>query len=153
MHTMMTRRGLSRVILGGVLAGAVSGGARAQAPNRRATIYKNPQCDCCEGYAAYLRRNGFTVTVIPTNDLSLMNRERGISPSIEGCHLTLVDGYVVGGHVPINTFNRLLRERPAIRGISLPGMPMGSPGMVGRQTEPFTIYQIADGPPRVYAVE
>jgi len=149
----MTRRGLSYAILGGLFATAVAAGVRAQTPNRRATLYKNPQCDCCEGYVAYLRSSGFDVTVIPTHDLSLINREHGVPSNLEGCHLMLVDGYVIGGHVPIGPIHRLLAERPAIRGITLPGMPMGSPGMTGRKTEPFTIFEISDGAPRVYAVE
>jgi hypothetical protein len=74
-------------------------------------------------------------------------------PALEGCHTMLVDGYVVEGHVPVNTLLRLLTERPEIRGISLPGMPAGSPGMDGEKTAPFTIYEIGEGPPRVYAVE
>jgi hypothetical protein len=127
--------------------------ASAQSPRRTATLYKSPDCDCCEGYAAYLRRDGFDVTVIPSNDLAVINREHGVPPQLEGCHATLVQGYLVGGHVPIRTVERLLAERPAIRAITLPGMPLGSPGMSGRQVEPFTIYAIGDGPPRVYAVE
>lgn len=118
-----------------------------------ATLYKNPQCSCCEDYAAYLRRNGYSVTVKPTHNLSLINKQHGVPEKLEGCHTTLIGGYVVEGHVPIDTLNRLLTERPNIKGISLPGMPMGSPGMTGRKTEPFTIYEIGNGEPNVYAVE
>lgn len=118
-----------------------------------ATLYKNPQCSCCEDYAAYLRRNGYTVTVKPTHDLSLINKQHGVTEKLEGCHTTLIGGYVVEGHVPVDTLNRLLTEKPAIKGISLPGMPMGSPGMTGRKTEPFTIYEFGNGTPKVYAVE
>ena len=118
-----------------------------------ATLYKDPQCGCCEDYAAYLRRNGYTVTVKPTHDLSLINRQHGVPEKLEGCHTTLVGGYVVGGHVPVGTLNRLLTEKPDIKGISLPGMPMGSPGMTGPKTKPFTIYEFGNGAPKVYAVE
>jgi hypothetical protein len=129
-----------------------SGPVRAEGPYA-ATLYKNPQCGCCEGYADYLRENGFEVTVKPTHDLSLLNRQYGVPEPLVGCHTTLVDGYVVEGHVPINAVLRLLNERPDIKGISLPGMPMGSPGMTGEKTAPFTIYEIGDGPAKVYAVE
>lgn len=118
-----------------------------------ATLYKNPQCSCCEDYAAYLRKNGYTVTVKPTHDLSLINKQHGVPEKLEGCHTTLIGGYVVEGHVPVDTLNRLLAEKPNIKGISLPGMPTGSPGMTGRKTEPFTIYEIGNGAPKVYAVE
>jgi hypothetical protein len=121
--------------------------------SRQATLYKNPQCGCCEAYADYLRENGFAVTVEPTHDLPLIKRQYGVPAPLEGCHTTLVEGYVVEGHVPVSTLIRLLTEKPAIKGISLPGMPAGSPGMFGEKTEPFTIYEIADGPAKVYATE
>jgi hypothetical protein len=119
----------------------------------QATLFKNPHCGCCEGYADYLWDNGFEVTVKPTHDLPLLHRQHGVPESLVGCHTTLVDGYVVEGHVPIGPLLRMLTERPAIKGISLPGMPAGSPGMFGEKTEPFTIYEISEGEPTVYAVE
>jgi hypothetical protein len=121
-----------------------------------ATLYKNPQCGCCEQYANYLRSNGFTVKVVPTHNLSLIRRQAGVNipEKLEGCHTMLIDKYVVDGHVPLKTLDKLLTERPDIRGISLPGMPEGSPGMTGQKTEPFTIYEIGgDSESRVYATE
>jgi hypothetical protein len=136
-----------------VLVVALSGGpAKAEGP-RTATLYKNPACTCCETYADYLRENGFEVAVEATHDLPLIKRLQGVPTPLEGCHTTLIEGYVVEGHVPVATILRLLSERPAIKGISLPGMPAGSPGMFGEKAEPFTIYEIGDGPANVYAVE
>lgn len=120
---------------------------------RTATLYKNPQCGCCEAYAEYLRENGFEVAVQATHDLSLIKRQYDVPQAFEGCHTMLIDGYVVEGHVPLATLDRLLTERPDIRGISLPGMPMGSPGMSGEKTEPFTIYELNGDRPKIYAVE
>lgn len=117
------------------------------------TLYKTPQCGCCEGYAAYMRQNGFTVTVKPTHELVAMSREAGVPDDFQGCHLSFIDGYVVSGHVPVNTVKRLLKERPNIKGITLPGMPQGSPGMSGTKLEPFTVFEIGDGRPKVYAVD
>jgi hypothetical protein len=71
---------------------------------------------------------------------------------MQPCHLSVVDGYVIGGHVPIEAVNRLLAEKPRITGINLPGMPPGSPGMNGEKVEPFKIYEIAKGPLKVYAI-
>jgi hypothetical protein len=143
-----------RTLLTLLILMAALGGAPANAEGpRTATLYKNPQCGCCEGYADYLRANGFEVTVKPTHDLPLLHRQYGVPEPLVGCHTTLVDGYVVEGHVPINAVLRLLSERPNIKGISLPGMPAGSPGMFGKKTEPFTIYEIGDEPVEVYAVE
>ena len=121
----------------------------------RATLYKNPQCSCCEEYAAYLRQHGFEVEVKATNDLTTISSEAGVPEEFQGCHTTFVDGYVIDGHVPVRTVRKLLSERPAIAGITLPGMPLGSPGMTGHKDGPFTIYAVTkDGtPPRVYATE
>jgi hypothetical protein len=141
-----------RTLLVLVMMGALGGAAHAEEP-RTATLYKNPACACCETYADYLRENGFEVTVEATHDLPLLKRQHTVPAALEGCHTTLVDGYVVEGHVPVNTLIRLLTEKPAIKGISLPGMPAGSPGMFGEKTEPFTIYEIVDGFPKVYGVE
>lgn len=118
-----------------------------------AVLYKAPNCGCCESYAAYLRENGFEVAVKPTHDLPVINREAGIPEDFQGCHTMFIDGYTVSGHVPVDTLRRLLEERPAIRGVTLPGMPLGSPGMSGAKTEPFTIYEIGEEKPKVYAVE
>lgn len=122
---------------------------------RKAILYKNPQCGCCEGYADYLRKNGFQVEVKPTNDLAEISRKAGVPGDFQGCHSMFIDGYVIDGHVPVKAVEKLLTERPAIAGISLPGMPMGSPGMVGDKTEPFTVYAITkDGKqPTVYTTE
>lgn len=119
----------------------------------QAILYKDPQCDCCEGYAAYLKSRGIEVKVVPTHDLTLIKSQHKVPSALEGCHTMLIDGYVVEGHVPYAMIEKLLSEKPKITGISLPGMPLGSPGMVGTKTAPFTVYEIASGPPRIYAVE
>ncbi len=120
---------------------------------KQATLYKNPSCGCCEEYAGYLRKGGFDVTVVPTHDLDKIKRKHQVPEALDGCHTTLVGGYVVEGHVPLKTLNRLLAEKPRITGISLPGMPQGSPGMSGQKTGPFTIYAISVRRQQVYATE
>jgi hypothetical protein len=119
----------------------------------QAILYKNPQCSCCEGYAAYLRENGFDVDVKPTNDLEEISQKAGVPEDLQGCHTMFVEGYVVDGHVPVEVIKKLLSERPKIAGITLPGMPQGSPGMTGRKSGSFVIYAVSkDGaPPKVYA--
>ena len=120
-----------------------------------ATLYKNPQCGCCENYAAYLRQNGFDVEVKPSNDLAEISSKAGVPAEYEGCHTTFIEGYVVDGHVPIKAIEKLLKERPAIAGITLPGMPMGSPGMGDDPSASFTVYAVTkDGAkPTVYSFE
>ena len=136
-------------------AAAFAGRVPAAAAVTRATLYKNPQCTCCEGYAAYLRQNGCEVDVKATNDLTEISRNAGVPENLQGCHTMFVDGYVVDGHVPIKIVKKLLSERPSIAGITLPGMPLGSPGMNGEKTGTFTIYAVTkDGKaPTVYAVD
>ena len=147
----MNRRQFCRAAL--LVTGAALPLPALAAPTR-ATLYKNPQCSCCEGYAAYLRKNGFEVEVKPTNDLDQISQKAGVPEKLQGCHTMFVENYVVDGHVPVEVIRKLLSERPAIAGITLPGMPTGSPGMTGNKTGPFTIYAVTkDGaPPKVYAV-
>jgi hypothetical protein len=120
-----------------------------------ATLYKNPQCGCCENYAAYLRQNGFDVEVKASNDLAEISSKAGVPSEYEGCHTTFIEGYVVDGHVPIKAIEKLLKERPAIAGITLPGMPMGSPGMGDDPTKSFAVYAVTkDGAmPTAYSYE
>jgi hypothetical protein len=120
-----------------------------------ALLYKNPDCTCCEGYVRYLRTNGFYVEVKPSNDLAEISRKAGVPEDKQGCHTTFIDGYVIDGHVPVKIIRKLLSEKPPIAGITLPGMPTGSPGMFGDKTEPFTIYTVTkDGTAStVYATE
>lgn len=123
----------------------------------KAIVYKDPNCGCCHNYVSYLRDNGFEVEVIDTGDLSSIKQSHGVPEELAGCHSTLVGGYVVEGHVPVAIVERLLQDKPEIRGISLPGMPLGSPGMDGAKEAPFIVYEIAkDGSPanpKIYATE
>ncbi|THK34581.1 DUF411 domain-containing protein [Ensifer sp. MPMI2T] len=146
---------MNRMIRLTSLAALIAFATPALAQSQEATLYKNPQCGCCEGYAAYLRDNGFKVDVKPTNDLAEISHKAGVPEDMQGCHTTFIDGYVIDGHVPINVVRKLLKEKPPIAGITLPGMPMGSPGMTGTKTEKFVIYTVPkDGKaPEVYATE
>jgi hypothetical protein len=141
-----------RMLLGVLLAVSAPSVAAAQGA-RTAILYKNPECQCCDAYAKVLQRSGIAVTVEQIPALAEFKREHGVPEPLQGCHTLLIDGYVVEGHVPVALIKRLLAERPSIRGISLPGMPAGSPGMDGEKTEPFTVYEIGDGAPEVFARE
>jgi hypothetical protein len=149
----MNRRTMLMLLAGGAGGSFLTGNAtRAFSPQARAadaaktvTLYKDPECSCCEGYADYLRSSGFAVKLVPTHDLPLLDEKYGIATDLSPCHISLVAGYVVGGHVPVAVVNRLLAEKPRITGITLPGM-------VGTKTAPFIIYEITTGPRKVYAV-
>lgn len=116
-----------------------------------ATLYKRSFCSCCDGHADHLRANGYTVTVIQTENMSLIKKKYGVPQEFEGCHTIVIGGYVVEGHVPASIIGKLLEERPAIRGISLPGMPEGSPGMTGVKSAPFEIFEISNDSPKIFA--
>src|SRR5262244_2863219 len=145
----LNRRALMTVLFDGAAGAAVVGGAiggirliAEPTPTRGdVTLYKNPECGCCEGHADYLRQQGFRVTAMPTHDLTVMGEKYGIPDSLQPCHISLIRGYVVGGHIPIEVVNRLLSEKPQITGITLPGMPVGTPGMPGEKTGPLEIYE------------
>lgn len=105
-----------------------------------AKLYKDPNCGCCGSYANYLRGNGFSVEVIEAAEFAEIGRKAGVPANLEGCHTTFVGDYAVSGHVPVEVVQKLLREQPRIAGVTLAGMPAGSPGMGGEKTEPFTIH-------------
>ena len=155
----LSRRALVTVLVGGAGGAALGGGISGviplcaePAPSRGdVTLYKNPQCGCCEGYADYLRHNGFKVNAVSTNDLTVMGQKYGIPDDLQPCHISLIGGYIVGGHIPIDVVNRLLSEKPQVTGITLPGMPEGTPGMPDKKPGPLQIYEIGKGPPKVYA--
>ncbi len=120
---------------------------------KTAVLYKLASCECCEGYADHLRQAGFTVTVIEVDDLAPIKAQYSVPADLEGCHTTLVGGYVVEGHVPAPIVQRLLNEHPPIPGISLAGMPLGSPGMGGEKSAPFVIRVLGGQTAAVYAVD
>ena len=143
---------MPRLIL--ILALLVLGPGWAGAEQQlEATLYKQPSCSCCDGHAEHLRANGFKVTVVETDNLSQIKKKHEVPQEFEGCHTTLIGRYVVEGHVPATIIRKLLKERPAIRGISLPGMPSGSPGMTGPKTEPFVVYELSTRNGAVFAEE
>jgi hypothetical protein len=128
--------------------------AAAAAPGPAITIYKASGCTCCEGWISHMRRAGFRASVVTVDDLSVEWRKRGVPDMLSSCHMGVVAGYVAVGHVPPADVLRLLRERPKAIGLTVPGMPDGSPGMERRdgKTEPYdTILILPGGRSRVYA--
>lgn len=142
-----------RQILALLGASAVASQARA-APGPAITIYKAWGCTCCEGWISHMRRAGFRPTVSVVEDLSPEFRKRGIHFSLSSCHMGLVGGYVTVGHVPAADVIRLLRERPKAIGVTVPGMPDGSPGMERPDgvRDPYdTLLILPGGKTRVFA--
>ncbi len=107
-------------------------------------VIKSPTCGCCTAWVDYMRKEGFTVTVEdreqPFTDLK---RSSGVTAELESCHTAFIDGLAIEGHVPADLVKKALADRAAgssIRGLSTPGMPMGSPGMEGPYKDAYTVY-------------
>ncbi len=137
-----------------ILAIALTLYAAAASAGTTVTVYKSPTCGCCENYVRYLRQNGFTVKAVDQTDMDGIKKRYGVT-RVAGCHTSIVNGYVVEGHVPIEAINKLLREKPVIAGISVPGMPRNSPGMGDMEKGTLTVYSIpkAHETPKVFSVE
>jgi hypothetical protein len=101
------------------------GSAQAQ----EVTVHKSPSCGCCGKWAEHLRQHGFAVALRSTEDLDPVKLKYGVPANLASCHTALVGGYVIEGHVPAADIRRLLDQRPAVSGLTVPGMPAGSPGM------------------------
>lgn len=108
------------------------------------TVYKSDSCGCCGVYATYMRSRGFEVNVEVMNDMSTIKNKYNIPDDKESCHTSIVDDYVVEGHIPLEAIEKMLDEKAEIKGIAMPGMPAGSPGMPGTKTETFTIYSLEE---------
>ena len=122
-------------ITGNVVANSEFGGPEI-------TVYKSSSCGCCDAYIGYLKKQGYTANTKLMEDLSPIKRQYGISPSMESCHTSVIGGYFVEGHMPIEAVQKLLSEKPDIKGIALPGMPPAAPGMPGSKKGSFNIYAI-----------
>lgn len=106
------------------------------------TIYKSSSCGCCGNYVGYMKNKDFNIKVSELSDISPMKMEYGVPSQMESCHTSVVEGYFVEGHVPVEAINKLLQERPDIKGIAMPGMPSGSPGMPGSKKGDFLVYSV-----------
>lgn len=118
------------------------------------TVWKTPTCGCCNAWIAHLRSEGFRVDARNTPDLAPVKLQHGVPSGLGSCHTALVDGLVVEGHVPASDVKRLLAERPrGVRGIAVPGMPIGSPGMEvpGQPAQPYDVVAFGEGGQTVFA--
>ena len=105
------------------------GTAGSQASLPPVTVYKSATCGCCSKWIDHMRAAGFTVTSHDVEDVGAVKQKHGVPSEAGSCHTALVGTYVVEGHVPADAVKRMLREKPKIAGIAVPGMPIGSPGM------------------------
>ena len=143
-----------RTLLASAISGLVvaSNAANAAAyPSIKA--YRNPGCGCCEKWAGLMKEAGFAITLEDDEDLAGRKEKLGVPADLAGCHTALMEDYVIEGHVPVDDIKRLLVERPVARGLAVPGMPAGSPGMEnGGPPDAFMVFLFKnDGSKTIYA--
>lgn len=147
---MNQRRGLL------VALAALPFAALAQKPARvLAEVWKDPNCGCCKDWVTHLEQNGFAVKVHDSGN-EAMRAKLGMPQKLGSCHTALVGGYAVEGHVPAADIRRLLKEKPQAIGITVPGMPVGSPGMDGKiygnRRDPYDVLLVGkSGETKVFA--
>lgn len=103
-------------------------------------VYKSPTCGCCKDWVSHLKENGLNVKTYDTRNVNPFKMRLGIPQHLTSCHTAVIDGYVIEGHVPAQDIHRLLKERPNVLGLTVPGMPVGSPGMeMGDRKDPYAV--------------
>jgi len=130
-----------------VLAGA-SACSKQEKPQKKTedanlinvTMYENPNCKCCSKWVPYMEEYGFSIKEVPSNNLTFINTQYKVPGEMQSCHVALIDGYVISGHVPADAIKKLLAERPHAKGLSVPGMQAGAPGVAGDKDTPYNVY-------------
>lgn len=139
---------MNKLLIVTLLASGVSFTVHAA---QKMTVYKSKYCGCCQAWNQHMQEQGFELDVIETEQLDAVKQQHGIKSEQASCHTALIDGYVIEGHVPARDVQKLLKEKPAIRGLTIPGMPQSAPGMdiPGHPYDVLTLEQ--DGSHRVWA--
>jgi hypothetical protein len=142
------------VVLGTFLAAGCSAGGEARPSLPRLTVYRDPNCGCCEAWANQARKAGFEVAVFDDRDMPTLKRRLGVPEDLASCHTARVEGLVFEGHVPLVDIRRLIDSRPSgVMGLAVPGMPRGSPGMEmpDGAKDAFEVIAFGQGERRVFA--
>ena len=139
---MDRRTFLTRALAAGTVATLLPSLGESQPKLPMITVYKGATCGCCKAWIDHLQRNGLTVKGVDTDDLSGVKRMMGVPAALESCHTAVVGTYLVEGHVPAADIKRMLAQKPAIRGLAVPGMPIGSPGMEQGDPKQYERYAV-----------
>ena len=133
-----------------VLVAALAPSAQMATP---ITVYKTPTCGCCGKWVEHMKQQGFAPKVTELTNLTAIKESTGVPQNLRSCHTSTIEGYAIEGHVPADVIRQLLKEKPKVAGIAVPGMPMGSPGMEqGGVKDKFNVVAFAaDGTQKVYA--
>lgn len=142
-----------RVIVAGLAVLALSRNAHANAFPEM-TVHKDPNCGCCGAWVDHVRSSGLRVNVIETRDMASVKKRLGVPDALASCHTAEVGAYILEGHVPAAEIVRMLSEKPRIRGLAVPGMPVNSPGMevAGAPSDVYDVMQFtSNGEAKPYA--
>ncbi|TAM11933.1 MAG: DUF411 domain-containing protein [Nevskiaceae bacterium] len=118
-----------RILLTAVVVLLAACGSSPPGNQPTVEVWKSPTCNCCSKWIEYLRKEGFKVVAHNETAMNPLKAKLGVPPSLASCHTGVVNGYVIEGHVPAQDIRKLLADKPAARGLAVPGMPIGSPGM------------------------
>jgi hypothetical protein len=146
-HNVKERKTMKKQILGMALVGALGFSTPLLAAGAAQSIhvYKSPTCGCCTDWVEHMESNGFDVEVTDTHNMNRVKMEAGLSPNLASCHTAFVGDYVIEGHVPASDIQRLLADAPKARGLAVPGMPAGSPGMeMGDRKDHYQVLMFND---------
>ena len=112
-------------------------------PNYQIKLYKSEQCGCCGLYGQYLEKKDYAIEVVEMENIDPIKDKFGVPKELWSCHTAEIGGYFVEGHIPTEAIEKLMKEKPDIAGIAMPGMPSGSPGMPGAKNGDFVIFTVA----------
>ena len=150
---MRTRREWLKLCAQGFMVAApVAALGAAAGGDNDVEVWKSATCGCCRLWVDHMRGHGFRPKTQDVEDMNFYKRKYGVPARLVSCHTALVGGYVLEGHVPADVVRQMLKERPKIVGLAVPGMPMGSPGMEGSRKDPYDVVAFDKaGQTRVYA--
>lgn len=146
--------GLGLIVVAATLVGAEFGRrapddiSASVTPPDTVVVYKSPTCSCCSKWIEHLKQAGFRVEAHNESEMSQIKTRLGVPAELASCHTAFINGYVIEGHVPAEDIKQLLAKHPKARGLAVPGMPVGSPGMeMGSRVDSYDVLLMADGQP------
>jgi hypothetical protein len=129
------------------VAGSKSGLPGADARAGEMTVYRSPTCGCCKKWVEHVKAHGFAVRDVVRGDMDAVKRELGVPGELQSCHTAVIGGYRIEGHVPAAEIRKVLQTKPPFLGLSVPGMPVGTPGMeMGGRKDAFAVVGFGPGP-------
>ena len=146
----MNRRRSFVIAAGAVLAAGIVSTARAAQELPPVIAYKSPACSCCGEWVKHMQSSGFLVETREVADVTPIRRKYGVPEELSSCHTAVVGGYAIEGHVPAADVKRLLREGIKAKGLAVPGMVAGSPGMEQGQAKPYATIVFDERGSRVF---